>query len=116
MESTLNQSEFEHLAQKVAQHIYKTSLTDGIYKEIYDAGHRYAQQIFKNCNPKIEGEIEARDTFKPIIKEIISKDDDYKYIIKQCVNEYFKTEEFKKISIKMLKNRIEQLEQELYND
>jgi hypothetical protein len=99
----------ERVTEKLRIEFTTQSITDAIYKEAENLTTRLVQKH----RPEIEAKCQSIDLLKPIAVKILSENDFLNKIVNNAVREHFGTEEFKKISIYMLRNRISKLEDEI---
>jgi hypothetical protein len=113
MEAKLTEQELDRIGLTVAKEYYRMSRHEGVYAEIDKISNAYAKQILEHYNPEINSFIETRDFFKPILEKAIKDVNFIKEVAKPLITEALNSEDFKKVSIQMLKDKISQLENEI---
>lgn len=113
MKAELTQQEIESISKELAKEMYKISRNEGAYAEIDRMSEAYTKRILEHYNPIINAKIDSEKFLAPIVMSIIEKNGLLEKIIKPMVYEVFNSDNFKKISIDLLRRRIERLEEEL---
>lgn len=114
MEIELSKDEMSILVERVTEKLRKEFTTQSITDVIYEDAKKLTNRLVEIHRPEIEAKCNSIDLLKPIASKILSENDFMGKIVKDAVREHFGTEEFKKLSIEMLRNRISKLEDELY--
>lgn len=114
MKIELSKDEMSILVERVTEKLRKEFTTQSITDVIYEDAKKLTNRLVEIHRPEIEAKCNAIDLLKPIASNILSENDFMSKIVKDAVREHFGTEEFKKLSIGMLRNRISKLEDELY--
>lgn len=116
MKAELTQQEIESISKELAKEMYKISRNEGAYAEIDKMSEAYTKRILEHYNPIINAKIDSEKFLAPIVMSILEKNDLLGKIIKPMIYEVFNSDSFKKISIDLLRRRIEKLEKELYKE
>lgn len=110
MEATLSQSEMETIAKRVADILHARFVADGSQKELQATCENYTKQIIKFYLAENVITYDAAKVIKPILDEHLKETK----VVEQQLSSYMNTEHFKKLELKHLKQRVNQIEQELY--
>ena len=109
----------ERVTEKLRIEFTTQSITDAIYDYVASGkmktkeAENLTTRLVQKHRPEIEAKCQSIDLLKPIAVKILSENDFLNKIVDNAVKEHFGTEEFKKISIYMLRNRISKLEDEI---
>lgn len=114
MQIELSKDEMSILVERVTEKLRKEFTTQTITDGIYEDAKKLTGKLVEIHRPEIEAKCNSIDLLKPIASKILSENDFLGKIVKDAVREHFGSEEFKKLSIEMLRNRISKLEDELY--
>lgn len=116
MKLELTQDELSKLTTNVSAILRDEFIRNEITNDIYAGAEKLANRLVEIHRPHIEAKCKQIDLLTPMVNNILTKDDFLKNIIQQCINKHFATDDFKRLSISVLQNRINQIEQELYNN
>ena len=115
MQVELSENEMSTLIERVTDKLRKEFQTQNITDVIYKDAEKLTNRLIEIHRPEIEAKCNSIDLLKPIASKILSENDYLKKIVNDSIREHFSSDEFKKLSIEMLKNRIYKLEKELYD-
>lgn len=113
MEIKLTEAEMISLANQVTKKIKDAFIDHSITDTIYNDFKIQAERIIKNSRPEIEVKCNSIDLLQPIIERIFRENKLLDTVVRKCIAEYFNTNEFKKVSIEMLRDKINSLENSL---
>jgi hypothetical protein len=116
MQIELSKDEMVILVERVTEKLRKEFLNQSITNVIYDDAKKLTERLVEIHRPDIEAKFQAIELLKPIATRILNENDLLIKTVKDSIREHFGTDEFKKLSIQMLRNRITQLENELRDE
>jgi hypothetical protein len=112
MEATLTNSEMETIAKIVSEKLYAKFIADGSQKELQKATENYTKQMIDFYLKENAVAYDVAKMIKPIFDEHLKQTK----IVEEQLRSYMNTEHFKKLELKHLKDRVNQIEGELYED
>ena len=112
MDATLTISEMETIAKMVSDKLHARFVADGSQKELQVATENYTKQMIKFYLSENVITYDAAKVIKPILDEHLKETK----VVEQQLSSYMNTEHFKKLELKHLKQRVNQIEQELYEE
>jgi len=110
MEAKLSTKEIESIARLVADQLHAKFVADGSQKELQKACENYTKQMIDFYVSENSVSYDVAKMIKPIFDEHLKQTK----IVEQHLITYMNTDHFKKIELKQLKNRVDQIERELY--
>jgi hypothetical protein len=113
MQIELSKDEMSILVERVTEKLRKEFTTQSITDVIYKDAEKLANRLVEIYRPEIETKCHSIDLLTPVVSKILKENDFLTNIVKDAIREHFSTDEFKKLSIQMLRNRISKLEDEL---
>lgn len=115
MQIELSKDEMSILVERVTEKLRKEFTNQSITDVIYKDAEKLANRLIEIHRPEIETKCNSIDLLTPVVSKILKENDFLTKIVKDAIREHFSTDQFKKLSIEMLRNRISKLEYELYS-
>jgi len=112
MNVTLTKDELKDITDVVSKKLYTQFIADGSQKELQRATENYTGQMIKFYLTENAISYDVAKMIKPILDEHLKQS----RIIEDKLSEYMTTDNFKKIELRHLERRCQQIREELENE
>ena len=109
MEATLTKSELDAISTMVSEKLYAKFIAEGSQKELQTATEVYTKKVIRYYLDENAISYDVQKMIKPILDEHLKETK----VVEEHLRSYMNTDHFKKMEIKHLRSRINQIEREL---